>query len=97
MSRHPPRSALQYILQGAASALLAIAGIYFFFDGRAIHDFGGVDRTLAEIVGIGGAFLCLIIAVAGKYKIDDIDWREQNEEAENHQEAIENKANEPRA
>jgi hypothetical protein len=82
MPPHPTRSTLKYFLQGVSTVLIAIGGMSFFFGGRAIHVFGAVDRTLAEIIGIGVAFLCFILGVVAKYKIEDIEWQLQNEEAE---------------
>jgi len=80
-----------------SSVLIVIAGMSFFFGGRAIHEFGTVDRTLAEIIGIGLAFLCLILVVVAKYKIEDLEWQEQNEEDEKEQQTLEKETNEPRA
>jgi hypothetical protein len=97
MSRREIRSTLKHFLQGVSSVLIVIAGMSFFFGGRAIHEFGTVDRTLAEIIGIGLAFLCLILGVVAKYKIEDIEWQEQNEEAEKEQQTLKEKMNEPRA
>lgn len=73
---------LKRFLQSVSPALFAFAGLSFLFGGRAIHEFGGLNRTLAEIIGIGLAFLCLVVGVVGKHKIEDIEWQEQNEEAE---------------
>ena len=97
MPQHATRSTLKHFLQGVSSVLIVIAGMSFFFGGRAIHEFGTVDRTLAEIIGIGLAFLCLILGVVAKYKIEDIEWQEQNEEAEKEQQTLKEKMNEPRA
>ena len=97
MSKHATRSTLKHFLKGASSVLIVIAGISFFIGGRAIHEFGAVDRTLAEIIGIGLAFLCFILGVVAKYKIEDIEWQQQNEEAEKEQQTLKEKMNEPRA
>jgi hypothetical protein len=97
MPQHTLRSTLKHFLQGSWTVLAVIAGISFFVGGRAIHEFGGVDRTLAEIIGIGIAFLCLILGAVGKCNLEDIEWQEQNEEAEKEQCALEKKINEPRA
>jgi NADH:ubiquinone oxidoreductase subunit 2 (subunit N) len=97
MSQHATRSTLKHFLQGASSVLIVIAGISFFFGGRAIHEFGAVDRSLAEIVGIGLAFLCLILGVVAKHKIEDIEWQEQNDEAEKEQQTLEKNVNGPSA
>jgi hypothetical protein len=39
-----------------------------------------VDRLLAEILGIGVAFACLIAIAISKHVIDDIEWKKANEE-----------------
>jgi hypothetical protein len=49
------------------------------------------------MIGIGVAFLCLILGMVGKYKIEDIEWQEQNEEAKEQQQTLEKKMNDPRA
>jgi uncharacterized membrane protein YecN with MAPEG domain len=97
MSRHAIRSTLKPFLQGVSSVLIVIAGLSFFVGGRIIHEFGAVDRALAEIIGIGLAFLCLLLGAVAKYKIEDVEWQEQNEEAEKEQQTLEKKMNEPRA
>jgi hypothetical protein len=60
--------------------LAVIAGFSFLFCGRAISAFGKVDRLLAEILGIGVAFACLIAIAISKHVIDDIEWKKANEE-----------------
>ena len=97
MSRHTIRSTLKRPLQGVSSVLFAFAGLSFLFGGRAIHEFGGLDRTLAEVSGVGLAFLCLSLGVVGKHKIEDIEWQEQNEEAETEQQTVEKETKEPGA
>lgn len=76
----PTENRLKYLLRGLSSAVAITAGIFFLFGGRAIHEFGGVDRWLAELIGIGVAFLCLIGYVVARHVIDDIEWKEANEE-----------------
>jgi uncharacterized membrane protein YecN with MAPEG domain len=97
MPPHAAKSTLKHFLQGMSTVLIVIAGMSFFFGGRAIHEFGAIDRTLAEIIGIGLAFLCFILGVVAKYKIEDIEWQQQNEEAEKEQQTLKKKTNEPRA
>jgi hypothetical protein len=75
------RTGMKYFLRGLSSFLAVIAGLSFLFGGRAIHEFGKVDRSLAEILGIGVAFACLIAIAISKHVIDDIEWKEANEEA----------------
>ncbi len=52
-----------------------IGAISFLLGGRAIHEFRGVDRLLAELIGIAVAFVCLIGCVLAKHVIDDIEWK----------------------
>jgi hypothetical protein len=94
MTRHNLRSTLKRFLQGVSPLLFALGGLSFLFGGRAIHEFEGIDRTLAEIIGLGLAFLGLILGMVGKYKIEDIEWQEQNEEAEKKQPTAEKKTHE---
>lgn len=51
------RSALKSLLNGAAWFFFAVAGIAFWFGGRAIHEFANTGRVLAEMEGIGIAVL----------------------------------------
>lgn len=73
------KAALKHFLRGPSSVLGIVAGLSFFFGGRVIHEFGRVDRTLAEIMGIALAFLCLIGIAVAQHAIDDIEWQEANE------------------
>src|SRR5438477_319739 len=43
-------------LHGLAWILFAIAGLAFWVGGRAISEFGKIDRILAEMLGLGIAF-----------------------------------------
>ncbi len=80
MPKSQIRTGMKYFLRGLSSFLAVIAGLSFFFGGRAIHEFGKVDRLLAEILGIGVAFACPIAIVITKHVIDDIEWKEANKE-----------------
>jgi len=75
------RTGLKHFLRGLSPILVVIGGVSFFVGGRVIYEFGRVDRALAEIIGIAVAFACLIGAALAKYVIDDIEWKEANEEA----------------
>jgi len=96
MSRSATRSSLKYFLQGLSSVSFAIAGLSFFFGGRAIHEFGGVDRTLAEVIGLGLAFVCGAMGWIAKSKIGNIEWEEQNEDTARDQDFLKKKMNQPR-
>ena len=76
MPKSQIRTRMKYFLRGLSSSLAVIAGLSFLFGGRAIHEFGKVDRLLAEILGIGVAFACLIAIVIGQHVIEDIEWKE---------------------
>lgn len=81
MPKSQIRTGMKYFLRSLSSFLAVIAGLLFFFGGRAIHEFGKVGRSLAEILGIGLAFACLIAIAISKHVIEDIEWKEANEEA----------------
>lgn len=97
MPRLIPRAPLRHFLQGLSSISLAIAGLSFFFGGRAIHEFGGVDRIFAEVMGIGIAVAIFFLGMIAKHKTEDLDWEEQNERAENEQKISEQQMKESRA
>jgi hypothetical protein len=47
------RSFWKAFLHGLAWILFAIAGLAFWVGGRAISEFGKIDRILAEMLGLG--------------------------------------------
>ena len=47
------RSFLKAFLHGFAWILFAIAGLAFWVGGRAISEFGKIDRILSEMLGLG--------------------------------------------
>ena len=47
------------LLQGLAWLLFAIGGLSFWVGGRAISEFGKVDRILGEMLGLMLAAVCL--------------------------------------
>lgn len=49
------RSFWKAFLHGLAWVFFAIAGIAFWGGGRAISEFGKIDRILAEMLGLGFA------------------------------------------
>jgi hypothetical protein len=75
------RTGLKQFLRILHSILPLIAGISFLFGGRLVHETTHLDRLLAELLGIGLAFLCLIGVAIAHHWIDDIEWREANEKA----------------
>ncbi len=46
------RSAAILLLRGVAWVFFALAGLAFWFGGRAISEFGKTDRLLAEMEGL---------------------------------------------
>lgn len=74
-------TALKSVLRGLPSILSVIGGLSFFVGGRVIHEFGKMDRLLAEILGIAIAFVCLIGIVVAKHVLDNIEWEEANQQA----------------
>lgn len=72
------RSVLKGFLRAGSWLLLGIAGISFLVGGRAISEFGKVDRILSEFLGL------LIAAVTGaagyalKTSADDLDAAEDS-------------------
>ncbi len=61
--------------------LCAIGGTAFLLGGVLIHIVWNLDRFLGELIGIALAFACLIGGAVANHFIDDIEWREANEEA----------------
>lgn len=72
------RSVLKAFQRAGSWLLLGIAGISFLAGGRAINEFGKVDRILSEFLGL------LIAAVTGaagyalKTSADDLDAAEDS-------------------
>jgi hypothetical protein len=66
------------ILKGLASVVLIVAALLFLFGGRAIHEFWGVDRLFAEIIGIGLSVGFGIIALVLKNRADS-DENDRNQ------------------
>lgn len=81
MSPSGAKTTLKYFLQALSKLLFAVAGLSFFFGGRAIHEFGNVDRVLAEFLGITTAVVCGFGAYIATRKIEDIEWEKANQEA----------------
>lgn len=56
------RPAVRFLLQGVGSLLFVVAGLSFFWGGRALHEFFGVNRGLAEL---GGLMLAAVSGLLG--------------------------------
>jgi hypothetical protein len=48
------------ILQGLSWLLIAIGALGFFFADRALREFVHMSWGLAEVIGTGGAVVCLV-------------------------------------
>ena len=59
-------------LHGLAWILFAIAGLAFWVGGRAISEFGKIDRILAEMLGLGIAFASGALGYILKTTADDL-------------------------
>ncbi len=53
--------------------LIGIAGLLFLFGGKAISEFAKMDRLLAEMLGIGLAFVFGACGMMAKSAADDLD------------------------
>ena len=59
----PDRTVTSSLLRGAAGFLGVAAGVSFFVGGRALHEFGKIDRTVGEMVGLVLAAALGLIAI----------------------------------
>jgi hypothetical protein len=66
------RSFWKAFLHGLAWILFAVAGLAFWVGGRAISEFGKVDRILAEMLGLGIAFASGALGYILKTTADDL-------------------------
>lgn len=72
------RSLLKGFLRACSWLLLGIAGISFWVGGRAISEFGKVDRILSEFLGL---LIAVVTGAAGyvlKTSADDLDATEDS-------------------
>jgi amino acid permease len=72
---------MQRVLEGVSTTLAVMAGLSFFVGGVVVYATGKADRLLAELVGIGFTFLCVILAAIAKYKAEDLEWEAENQRA----------------
>ena len=66
------RSFWKAFLHGVAWTLFAIAGLAFWVGGRAISEFGKIDRILSEMLGLGIAFATGMLGYILKTTADDL-------------------------
>jgi len=67
------RSALRAFLRGLSWFFLAVAGLSFWVGGRAISEFGKVDRILAEFFGLSLAGIAGLLGYILKERADDLE------------------------
>jgi hypothetical protein len=67
------QSAVKTLFTGTSWLLFASAGLLFFMGGRAFNEFFKIDRIVAEMCGIGLAFLCGALGAAAKSIADDME------------------------
>jgi hypothetical protein len=64
---------MKVLLKGTSQILFVIGGLLFFVGGRAISVFTKTDRVLAELLGIGMAFVFGIFGMVAKNAADNLD------------------------
>ncbi len=60
------KSLLKNLLQAMAWLLFVVAGLALWVGGRAINEFTGTERLLAEVEGIGLAAMCGVLGAFAK-------------------------------
>ena len=63
---------MKALLRGTSQILFVIAVLLFFVGGRAINTFAKTDRVLAEVLGIGLAFLVGVFGMVAKNTADNL-------------------------
>ena len=81
MSRPKARTTLKYLLKGLSKLLFLVGALFFLVGGRAIHEFGHVERVLAEVLGLATAAVLFFCGYMAKSAIEDLEWEQANEEA----------------
>jgi len=56
-------SAMKKTVSGVSWVLIAAGGMSFFIGGRALHEFAGIDRSIAEAEGLAAAAVLLALGV----------------------------------
>ena len=79
-----PKSLLGSLLRGLAWVCFGVAGLSFWWGGRAISEFGHEDRFLAEFEGIGFGVVCgglgFVAKGAGERLVDTDDEAKHSSE-----------------
>jgi len=72
------KSIMGVVLRGLAWLLFVIAGLAFWVGGRAISEFAGVERMLAEVEGLGITAVCAGIGVLLKLASKRLEATDDN-------------------
>lgn len=72
------RSALRAFLRGLSWFFFAVAGLSFWVGGRAISEFGHMDRILAEAFGLSIAGATGMLGYVLKSSADDLTEEEDS-------------------
>ena len=64
--RRHPNKRLAAFLERVSRILLGAAGLLFFFGGGLLHAVADTERLLAEMIGIGLAFVFVVVGVIAK-------------------------------
>jgi hypothetical protein len=78
------KSTVKILLRGVAWLLFAIAGLTFWFGGRAISEFAKTERMLAEMEGFGLAMMCgglgvIVKTAADRLEVDEVEGASMSE------------------
>jgi hypothetical protein len=76
------KSAARALLRGVSWILFAVAGGAFWVGGRAISEFGKIDRVVAEIEGLCLAIVSGALGLWAKSTADDFDKGEESDSLE---------------
>ena len=52
---------IKQLVSGLSWVLIAGGGMSFFVGGRALHEFAGIDRVIAEVEGLAGAAVLIAL------------------------------------
>jgi hypothetical protein len=66
------------LLRAIAWVLFAIAVMLFWAGGRAISEFGRLDRVLAEFVGLGLAAACGVLGMMARNVAEGLEEDDQS-------------------
>ena|SRR5215469_4475666 len=61
-------------------ALISRGSLLFLFGGRAIHEFGNVERVLAEVLGLAMPAALFFCGFMANSAVKDLEWEEASEE-----------------